>query len=116
MEDFIVEDDQDELPTYTKADFLREVFIDEEQMISSLLRYKKNIILQGPPGVGKTFVSKRLAYSLLNNKDNDYVEIVQFHQTSAYEDFVMGFRPDKNGFLKQVPGTQTISMVPDTLQ
>lgn len=103
MEDEYVDDSQDELPVYTKADFLREVFINEGhyESISNLLRYKKNIILQGPPGVGKTFVSKRLAYSLLNRKDNDCVEIVQFHQNYAYEDFVMGFRPDKNGFSLQ---------------
>ena len=66
-----------------------------------MLHYKKNIILQGPPGVGKTFVSKRLAYSLMGVKDETRVEMVQFHQNYAYEDFVMGFRPDENGFSLQ---------------
>lgn len=88
---------------YSKDDFLREVFIDENQYntIVNLLRYKKNIILQGPPGVGKTFVSKRLAYSLMGIKDEKRVELVQFHQNYAYEDFVMGFRPDEHGFSLQ---------------
>lgn len=85
---------------YTKDDFLNEVFIDDTQYdtISNLLEYKRNIILQGPPGVGKTFVSKRLAYSLMGVKDETRIEMVQFHQNYAYEDFVMGYRPNENGF------------------
>ncbi|WP_195914060.1 AAA family ATPase [Planomicrobium sp. YIM 101495] len=89
--------------SYSKESFLEEVFIDEKtyDKIVSLLKYKKNIILQGPPGVGKTFVSKRLAYSLMGTKDESRVEMVQFHQNYSYEDFVMGFRPKENGFSLQ---------------
>ncbi|MGJ7922200.1 AAA family ATPase [Neobacillus sp. LXY-4] len=102
--DFVME--KPRVPTlvpYTKEDFLGEVFIDEEkyETIANLLHYKKNIILQGPPGVGKTFVSKRLAYSLIGERDDARVEMVQFHQNYAYEDFVMGFRPDETGFSLQ---------------
>lgn len=88
---------------YSKEAFLDEVFMDEASYdkISSLLKYKKNIILQGPPGVGKTFVSKRLAYSLMGSKDESRVEMVQFHQNYSYEDFVMGFRPKETGFALQ---------------
>lgn len=84
---------------YSKSDFLEEVFIDEElfDTIADLLDYKRNIILQGPPGVGKTFLSKRLAYALMGEKDDRRVEIVQFHQNYAYEDFVMGYRPNEQG-------------------
>lgn len=84
-----------DLPTYTKDEFLKEVFMEESLYDTTvdLLRYKKNIILEGPPGVGKTFVSKRLAYSLMGEKDESRVEMVQFHQNYAYEDFIMGFRP-----------------------
>lgn len=94
---------QNNYPIYTKKNFLDDVFIDETEYekIASLLRYKKNIILQGPPGVGKTFVSKRLAYSLIGEKNPNQVEFVQFHQTYAYEDFVMGYRPSDNGFSLQ---------------
>lgn len=89
---------------YTKSDFLKEVFIDEAlyDTILGLLDYKKNIILQGPPGVGKTFVSKRIAYSLMGRKKDSRIEMVQFHQNYSYEDFIMGYRPDgKGGFRKE---------------
>lgn len=85
---------------YTKEDFLEEVFMEETQYesIVKLLKYKKNIILQGPPGVGKTFVAKRIAYSVMGEQDDSRIEMVQFHQSYSYEDFIMGYRPDKDGF------------------
>ncbi|MFZ7946400.1 AAA family ATPase [Neobacillus sp. 19] len=91
---------EEQFESYTKEDFLSEVFIDEKQYdtIANLLQYKRNIIFQGPPGVGKTFVSKRLAKSLMGVNDPNRVEMVQFHQNYAYEDFVMGYRPSEQGF------------------
>ena len=90
-------------PVYSKTHFLEHVFMEEQlfDRMSGLLRYKKNIILQGPPGVGKTFVSKRFAYALIGEKNPTQVEFVQFHQNYAYEDFVMGYRPTNNGFALQ---------------
>src|SRR5699024_7598761 len=64
----------------------------------ALVQNKKNVILQGAPGVGKTYVAKRLAYSMMGEKDPNRVMMVQFHQSYTYEDFIMGFRPSENGF------------------
>jgi len=85
---------------YTEEDFLDEVFMEPEQYetIVDLLKYKKNLILQGAPGVGKTFIAERLAYSIIGTMDTDRVNMIQFHQSYSYEDFIMGFRPVKNGF------------------
>lgn len=85
---------------YDKQDFLNDVFISDKyyDVIVKLLERKKNIILQGAPGVGKTFAAKRLAYSIMGAKDKDKIGMTQFHQSYSYEDFIMGFRPNGNGF------------------
>lgn len=85
---------------YTEEDFLKEVFWDEEQYkrCKHLLLNKKNIILQGAPGVGKTFIANRLAYAIMEEKDDSRIEIVQFHQNYSYEDFINGYRPVESGF------------------
>lgn len=94
------EDVEKTYPPYTKEDFLSEVFMPEEEYekLSGILRIKKNIILQGAPGVGKTFAAKRLAFSMMGVKDVERVMMVQFHQSYSYEDFIMGFRPSTDGF------------------
>ena len=87
------------IETYERDKFLDEVFMsrnDYDQLESLLLR-KKNLILQGAPGVGKTFAAKRLAYSIMGNKDDSRVMQVQFHQNYSYEDFVMGYKPNEEG-------------------
>lgn len=89
-----------EVAPYTQESFLSEVYIDEQQylLLRSLLKNKKNLIIQGPPGVGKTYMAKRLAYSIIGQKDDSKIEFVQFHQNYLYEDFIMGYKPCENGF------------------
>jgi 5-methylcytosine-specific restriction endonuclease McrBC GTP-binding regulatory subunit McrB len=56
------------------------------------------VIFYGPPGTGKTYVALKLAESLSSeSEDSAAVEIVQFHPSYAYEDFVEGFRPTEEG-------------------
>ena len=88
-------------PDYTAEQALKDLFMDAPQFhdIVDTLARKMNIVLEGPPGVGKTFIAKRLAYRLIGFKVPERVRMIQFHQSYAYEDFIQGFRPrDEGGF------------------
>lgn len=98
----------EENESYSKEDFLSEVFINEDELgkLQSVLQNKKNLILKGAPGVGKTFIADRLAYLMMEEKDDSRIQMIQFHQSYSYEDFIEGYRPkaDGEGFeLKQGP-------------
>ncbi len=83
------------------------VFLSRAELQEALDRLiaKRNLIIQGPPGVGKTFVAQKLAYALMEVVDPRRVTIVQFHPSYAYEDFVRGFRPtDEAGKFELVDG------------
>lgn len=88
---------------YELSDALNDLFIPQikvESIIKRLL-VKKNVILQGPPGVGKTFAARRLAYLLMGERDSSRIGMVQFHQSYSYEDFVQGYRPNGHGFQRK---------------
>ena len=100
----LIQKDNPIIPTietekYTDEDFLKDVFINAEELktLKSLLLRKKNLILQGAPGVGKTYAAKRLAYAIMGEIDEDRIEMVQFHQNYSYEDFMMGYKPNEDG-------------------
>lgn len=85
--------------SYDIASALIDLFLEETQFrrILDSIALRKNLILQGPPGVGKTFIARRVAWCLIRRKDSRYIEMVQFHQSYAYEDFVQGWRPTETG-------------------
>lgn len=83
-------------PTYTIEDFIKETGYSRKEINGwkrKLLR-KKQVIIQGPPGTGKTFIAERLARWLVS-KTAGFSELVQFHPTYSYEEFIQGMRPEK---------------------
>ena len=87
------------IESYDVAAALHALFLEEAQFrrILDSIALRKNLILQGPPGVGKTFIARRIAWCLMGHKDSKSIEMVQFHQSYAYEDFVQGWRPTETG-------------------
>ena len=86
-------------PQYTIDTAMEGLFVsrDQFQRILDAIGLRRNLILQGPPGTGKTFIAHRIAWCLIGRKDASQVELVQFHQSYSYEDFVQGYRPTVSG-------------------
>lgn len=88
-----------DIENYDKKKAMKSLFLAETQFDEMLaaLKEKKNVVLQGAPGVGKTYIAKRLAYALIGSNDPQRIEMIQFHQSYSYEDFIQGFRPTPKG-------------------
>ncbi len=87
---------------FTMEHAARDLFVGEDQLAEwlELLAERKNLVIHGPPGIGKTFVARRLAWMLLGARDDSRVRIVQFHPSLGYEDFVQGYRASGTGFVR----------------
>lgn len=86
----------DETEPYSNEDMIASgVFLNRDELASIIdrLREKKAIIIQGAPGVGKTFIARKLAFALMEEQDPARVKLIQFHQSYSYDDFVRGYRP-----------------------
>jgi len=83
---------------YSIDDVARDAFLARAELarILASLRRRKNVILQGSPGVGKSFLARRLAYALIGAESTRNVQLIQFHQSYSYEDFIQGWRPTKD--------------------
>lgn len=92
---------------YTIDSIISEGAFHDRELLTTMLgrwRATRNIVLQGAPGTGKTWLAKRLAYALIGRKDRAAVRSVQFHPGTSYEDFVRGWRPGVDGMLTLVDG------------
>lgn len=103
---YVAEENTPEVTIYTIDDMTKDVFMDIGKIedANESLDYKQNIILQGPPGVGKTFIAKRLAYLHMGQEQSNNIDMVQFHQSYSYEEFIRGFKPNEEGKFKLQDG------------
>ena len=80
---------------YDADQFLAETYLDLETLeeLEALLNDKQQIILYGPPGTGKTYVAQKLARYFVGG-DESRVQLIQFHPSYSYEEFMEGIRPE----------------------
>ena len=83
---------------YSFVELESETYLDAEYLvrIETLLRDKGQVILYGPPGTGKTYVAKKFARYFVDQTGGE-LELVQFHPSYSYEEFIEGIRPETSG-------------------
>ena len=85
---------------------LKKEFIDKKtvEAILRACRIKMNVILQGAPGVGKSYLAKLIAYALMKEQDDSRICYIQFHPNYTYEDFIIGYKPNEDGVFEPQEG------------
>jgi integrase len=82
-------------PNDSLAECARDLHKDELELARWLraLERKRQLILMGPPGTGKTYCAERLGRHLISG-GTGICELIQFHPSYGYEDFMQGIRPE----------------------
>lgn len=99
--------DEPTLRPYTLADVDEENCFHSPDHLHRILQHwqdTQNLVLQGAPGTGKTWLARRLAQALIGTREPGAIRSVQFHPNTSYEDFVRGWRPTSSGRLELTDG------------
>lgn len=65
----------------------------DQREVEALLRDRRFVILEGPPGTGKTKMAQDILFGSFDNRGTT----IQFHPGTTYESFIGGLAPDVNG-------------------